>query len=57
MRSCFSFDVALRKAGHGFYLRQQLERPLACVLHHAKLFDYTLRQVFDYPIRKRAAWG
>jgi hypothetical protein len=53
MRSCFSFDVALRKAGHGFYLRQQLERPLACVLHRAKHHDYSLGKDLTLPSTMR----
>lgn len=51
MRSCFSFDVAWRESRPWFYLRKQLERPLACVLHHAKPLDYTLRQVFTPPTK------
>jgi hypothetical protein len=32
-----------------FYLRQQLERPQACVLHHAKPFDYNSRKNLVLP--------
>lgn len=40
MRSCFSLNVARRRESHCCYLRTQLERPYACVLHYAKLRHY-----------------
>jgi len=40
----FFLECGLPQAeDHGFYLRQQLERPQACVLHHAKPVDYNPR--------------
>lgn len=48
MRSCFFLECDPPQAeSHGFYLRQQLERPRACVLHHAKLGKYNLVQILD----------